>query len=81
MMVMGVCVCVGISPLCLNEDSKVNSQHYPLQIESSSPTQLLLLSAGWQSISGKNATTFTFAFCFLPSYLSIQSLGFMSGHL
>lgn len=33
-----MCVCVGISPVGSNEDSKVNSQRYLLQIELNSHT-------------------------------------------
>lgn len=71
-MVMGVCV--GISPACSNEESKVKSHHYPLQIESSSPTQLLLLSADLQSISTKNAAIFVsihsdLSYKHLPNYI------------
>lgn len=64
-------MCVGIFPVGSNEDSEVNSQHYLLQIESSSPTQLLLLSAGWQSIWDSNAT-FTFT-SLLPIYTDLFS--------
>ena len=50
----------GICPAGSDEDLKVDSQLYLLQTESLFPRQIMLLSAGWQSISGTNATTFAF---------------------